>query len=581
MKFSELEKMNAVDTSEYPKVKLAVLGDCATQHICTAVRGMGIYEKLNIEITEADYNQIELQLFDPDSEVYEAVPEYVLLMLCQEKLYEAFCETESSERTSFAQNQLDKIKNYHDSINRVIAGRGGSVRILQSTFSEVDDAVLGSYGAKTEASYIYQVRKLNLMLMEYASGNGNVFLVDVASLEAKYGYEKLHDNRTYFVGKLPIATKYLPDLAKCVVDIIKSARGTIHKCVVLDLDNTLWGGVIGDDGIENIEIGELGQGQAFTRLQRWFLELKKRGIILCVCSKNEEEAAKLPFEKHPEMILKLDDIAVFVANWEDKASNIRSIQEILNIGMDSMVFIDDNPFERGVVKELIPDICVPDLPEDPSEYLPYLQSLNLFETASFSGEDAGRTAQYQAEASRVSQQKKFENYEDYLASLEMVAEVSSFDAFHMPRIAQLTQRSNQFNLRTVRYTEEEVRAIAEDESHITMYFTLRDKYGDHGLISVVILDKKPEDNSLFISEFLMSCRVLKRGMEEFIVDSIVSCAKENGFAKVVGEYVPTPKNKMVEKLYANMGLTDMQGGFFATNVDEYKMHRTYISKKES
>lgn len=580
MKFSDLEKKSMEDKAGLPVIKMAVLGDCATQHICKAISGMGVLEHLNIEITEADYNQIELQLFDENSEIYEASPDYVLLMMCQEKLYEAYCETSVELRSGFAESMLARIQSYHDSVRTTMAAKGKSVRILQSLFSEVDDAVFGSFAAKTECSYLFQVRKLNLLLMQNAAGNGNTFLLDLDSLESQVGAQKLHDNRTYFVGKLPVSTKYLPELAKSVVDIIKANRGQIYKCVVLDLDNTLWGGVIGDDGIEKIEIGELGQGQAFSRLQRWLLELKKRGIILCVCSKNEEEAAKLPFEKHPDMILHLSDIAVFVANWEDKASNIRGIRDILNIGMDSMVFLDDNPFERNAVRELIPEICVPELPEDPSEYLPYLQSLNLFETASFSGEDSGRTAQYQAESSRVNEQKKYESYDEYLKSLEMIATAKPFDSFHMPRIAQLTQRSNQFNLRTVRYTEEEVRSVSESRDHYTLYFTLKDKFGDHGLISVVILDKNKEgeaQDTLFISAFLMSCRVLKRGMEEFIVDTIIETALNNGYKRVVGEYIPTPKNKMVEHLYSSMGFEAAGDGRYIADAGTYHKHEVHIA----
>ena len=214
---------------------------------------------------------------------------------------------------------------------------------------------------------------------------------------------------------------------------------------------------------------------------------------------------------------------MFVANWEDKASDIRRIQQTLNIGMDSMVFLDDNPFERNLVRSMIPELTVPELPEDPALYVSYLQDLNLFETASYSQDDAKRTKQYQEEAERATLQASFGSYDDYLAGLGMVATAKPFDPFHYPRIAQLTQRSNQFNLCTVRYTETQIEALAASGDHITRYYTLRDKFGDYGLISVVVMDKQPE-STLFISEWLMSCRVLKRGMEEFIINDLVSLA---------------------------------------------------------
>lgn len=575
--YSELEKIcKKSDMTGLPVVRLSVLGDCATQHLCRAIRGMGYEEGLAVEIWEADYNQIELQLVDEQSPLYGSRPDMVLLMLCHQKLYETFCSTPESERPQFAERMTKKVTGYWE----MVAARC-EARILQSNFMLVDDAVFGNYANKTAYSYAYQVRKLNVLLMQAAQESAvgkRVSVVDLDLLQQRYGAESVQDDRTYFVGKLPIAVKYLPAVAEQVIRIIKALRGSVKKCIVTDLDNTLWGGVIGDDGIENIQIGELGQGQAFSGLQTWLKELKKRGILLAVCSKNEEAAAKLPFEKHPEMILKLDDFAMFVANWEDKAGNIRRIQETLNIGMDSIVFLDDNPFERELVRSLIPDICVPELPEDPSAYLPYLRQCGLFETASFSEEDTKRTGQYREEALRASEQSRYENYEEYLQSLHMEAYVSPFDAFHTPRIAQLSQRSNQFNLRTIRYTEADVERLSKDERYETLFFCLKDAFGDYGLISVVVLEKQPE-GVLFIEEWFMSCRVLKRGMEEFIADTIVGKARELGCQRVVGEYLPTPKNQMVERLYERLGFTPLGEGRYEAKVEEYSMHETQIGRQ--
>jgi FkbH-like protein len=288
-------------------------------------------------------------------------------------------------------------------------------------------------------------------------------------------------------------------LAKNLHDTIQAITGTFKKCLILDLDNTMWGGIIGDDGMEGIQIGDLGIGKAFVEFQLWIKELKYRGIIIAVCSNNTEEIAKEPFISHPDMALKLEDIAVFVANWENKVDNIRHIQSILNIGFDSMVFLDDNPFEREMVKKGIPELTVPSLPEDPAEYLIYLRSLNLFETASFTDEDKVRTRQYQEEAKREILQKSFANEEEFLKNLGMVSEVKAFDKFTIPRIAQLSQRSNQFNLRTIRYTEEEVRSIANSKDYFTLSLTLDDIYGNYGLIGYVVL-RRMNNKSLFIDK---------------------------------------------------------------------------------
>jgi FkbH-like protein len=331
--------------------------------------------------------------------------------------------------------------------------------------------------------------------------------------------------------------------------------------------------------LEGIQIGELGMGRAFSDFQMWIRELGRRGVILAICSKNEENAAKEPFEKHNEMVLRLEDIAVFVANWEDKAANIWRIQQILNIDMDSIVFLDDNPFERNAVASLIPEITVPDLPDDPAQYVPYLQSLNLFETASHTGGAENRARQYQAEARRVEAQKLFGSYDDYLKDLKMQAGARPFDEYHYPRIAQLTQRSNQFNLRTVRYNEADVRRLAKDGRYITLYFTLKDKISDYGLTGVVVMEKQDEE-TLFIDTWLMSCRVLKRGMEEFMINKIVETAAENGYRTVVGEYIKTPKNAMVAHIYEKLGFRNAGGGRFAAAVDSFVPNEAFIEENK-
>jgi FkbH-like protein len=302
-----------------------------------------------------------------------------------------------------------------------------------------------------------------------------------------------------------------------------------------------------------------------------------------VASKNNEETAKEPFEKHPDMVLTLDDIAVFMANWETKVDNIRAIQGILNIAFDSMVFLDDNPFERNMVRENIPGISVPELPEDPGKYLEYLYSLNLFETASYSQADKDRTKQYQVEAKRVSLAKTFTNEADFLKSLDMVSTVSGFSKFNTPRVAQLSQRSNQFNLRTIRYTEADITSMAENPDVIDLSFTLEDKFGDNGLIAVVIM-KKQDDETLFVDTWFMSCRVLKRGMENFTLNMMVECAKKRGYKRIIGEYLPTPKNKMVGQHYPNLGFASLEvaseGAKYILDVDSYQPRECYITKKE-
>ena len=568
-------KKNCARTPETPDgTRFALLGDCATQLLATAIRGYALEMNLPLRVFEADYDQIDAQLMDTGSEFYAFAPETVLLYRCTEKLYERFVRTPLDARAAFAETEIEKIRAEWARVQH-----GTKADILFFAFLPMDDGVFGSYALREGSAFPYQLLKLNYLLAEAAREAGNVRLIDLEPIRAHMGCDAFHDPKLYAIAKMPISTQALPAVASRVVDAILARKGRFHKCAIVDLDNTLWGGVIGDDGLEGIQIGELGQGHAFTEFQTWLKELKNRGVMLAVCSKNDEANAKEPFLRHPEMVLKLDDFSAFVANWEDKASNIRRIQKELNIGLDSMVFFDDNPFERNLVRTMLPEVEVPELPEDPAEYTAFARMQNLFDTNSYSDEDRVRTERYLAEKSRTELSAGIDNYDDYLKALGMKAVCAPFDAFHIPRIAQLTQRSNQFNLRTVRYSEQEIEEIAANPRYITRYYTLRDRFGEHGLIAVVILEKR--ENELFVNEWLMSCRVLKRGMEQFIADSILRAAREAGVARVVGEYIPTPKNAMVKDLYASMGFRPLGDGLYEARVDNYQNHQTFITEEEA
>lgn len=558
--FPEIKKNCKKDTAGMPEYKLALLGDCATQHLSQAIKGCSYERGLAVQVFDADYNQILAQIMDPGSELYEFKPQTVVIDMCTEKLYEAFRNAEQKE--DFAERKLQEISSYWNGLEKA------DCKIIQFNFPEIDDRVLGNYGAVNQGSFINQLRKLNIRLGEEAGKRGNVYIADIAYIQNEMGRKHFSDAKLYYSAKMPYSLEALVEIGMEVSGIVEAFMARIRKCMVLDLDNTLWGGVIGDDGLNGIQIGELGVGHAFQAFQEWLLELKKTGIILCVCSKNDEDKAKEPFEKHPEMVLKLEDFAMFTANWTDKASNIKNMAEILNLGIDSFVFIDDNPFERDQVRSMVPGITVPEMPEDPAEYVDFLKAQNLFERITVSSADSDRTRQYREEAGRRNLETSFGSYDEYLEALDMVGEAKAFDEFNTPRIAQLSQRSNQFNLRTVRYTEDQVRELAGSEEYITRYFTLKDKFGDHGLISVMVVKK--DGNQGFIENWFMSCRVLKRGMEEYIMNALWKAAVEAGLKKVVGEYIASPKNGMVKDIYEKMGFIPIEDNRFVMDVDNYK-----------
>ncbi|WP_316746443.1 HAD-IIIC family phosphatase [Pedobacter gandavensis] len=571
--FKELKRNLKKDPGSLPTRKVALLGDAATQFLAVAIQGMGYERNYNIDLFEAEYNQIERQVLDPTSDFYEFAADYSIVFQSTHKLLEKYSTTSPAEQINMADDRLDFIRMLCNSV---------SGRIIYYNYPEIEDTVFGSYATKVPSSFTFQLRKLNFELMKIAQEYPNFFICDIAGLQNKFGRDQMFNSHVYVSTEMVLSLDILPYVASRTLDILCAIEGKFKKCLILDLDNTTWGGIVGDDGWENIQVGHgLGIGKAFTEFQQWVKKLKNRGIIIAVCSKNDEDKARAPFELNPEMVLKMDDIAVFVANWDNKADNIRLIQSVLNIGFDSMVFLDDNPFERNIVRENVPEITVPELPEDPGEYLEYLYSLNLFETASYSNADAERTAQYQVEHQRASLLKTFTNEADFLKSLNMVSEVKNFDSFNKVRVAQLSQRSNQFNLRTVRYTEAEIESLGQDDQYVSFSFDLSDKFGENGLICAIIL-KKEDPETLFIDTWFMSCRVLKRGMEDFTLDRLITYAKENGFKRLVGEYLPTAKNQMVAAHYPKLGFQQLEGTAelqFELEVAQHQSKEFYITHK--
>lgn len=568
--FQELKRNCKKDATGLPPVKVALVGDTATQLLSTAIKGTGVDLGFQVVLFEAEYNQVEQQFMDPGSDLHTFDPEFIIVFQSTHKWAEKHALTGNEGKMALADERLDFVRSICAS---------SRAKIIYLNYPEIDDTVFGSYANKVSLSFSWQVRKFNYGLMGLAKQTPNLFICDLAALQNKYGRNWMFDASIYTSTEMILSIDSLPAVSARILDIICALKGKFKKCLILDLDNTVWGGVVGDDGLEGIQLGHgLGIGKAFTEFQMWVKKLKDRGIIICICSKNDEDKAKEPFEKHPDMVLRLGDIAVFMANWETKVDNIRAIQQILNIGFDSMVFLDDNPFERNIVREHIPGITVPELPEDPADYLEFLYSLNLFETASYSTTDKDRTKQYQVEAQRVGYAKTFHDEADFLRSLNMVSTVEGFTKFNTPRVAQLSQRSNQFNLRTVRYTEADLEALAHDPDVIPVTFTLEDKFGDNGLICVIIM-KKMDTVSLFVDTWFMSCRVLKRGMEHFTLNTLVAKAREKGYHRIVGEYLPTLKNGMVKDHYDRLGFTPLGDGRYELDLETYQDKVCYIKTK--
>lgn len=568
--FKDLQKQSSSIGGK--TVKLALLSDNSTQLLATAIKGYGIEYGINLNIFEAGFDQIDLLVFDNNSIIYTDSFDFILIYISSEKLYDKFINYKNNERENFADEYISYINNLINTIKTKTKSK-----IIIFNFISLENDIFGNYSLSVKSSFTFQIMKLNYLLNEQSILD-NFHILDYNKICQLYGYNNIINKKYYYAAKITINIEYLPAVAKNITDIISSSIGNIKKCVILDLDNTLWGGIVGDDGYDKIQIGSLGSGPIYTDIQKYFKELKNRGIILAVCSKNDENNAKEPFIKNKEMILSLDDITIFTANWNDKASNIADIQKQLNISYDSMVFIDDNPAERELVKNIIPDITVPDLPGEPEKYLSFIKSLNLFETISFSQEDLIRTNFYHEEFKRNENKKQYSSIEEYLKHLEMKSSVKPLDNFNYARVSQLTQRTNQFNMRNSRYTEEDILKIMNSNEYASFIFSLKDKFGDYGIISAVIL--KIYDNNIFIDTWVMSCRVFGRGMENFIMHKITEYAQKHNIDTITAEHIQTNKNTILKDLYLNFNFKQ-ENNIFTLNTKDYKTHEYYITEEDN
>lgn len=522
-------------------LRLALLGSSTLKHLVPAIRVGALRHGVWVEIFEGEYGQYRQDLVDTSDDLANFKPDVVLLAL------------DAHHVTAGSGGRVDT------ALDNMIACWEGAKKnygatVIQQTILPVLPRLLGNNEQREPESPAALIDSLNARLRAAADQHG-VHLLSVDNAAAQHGVREWYDAVLWHRSKQevhPRASHYYGDL---VGRLLGALRGRSSKCLVLDLDNTLWGGVIGDDGLEGIQLGQGSTvGEAFVAFQQYALQLARRGIILAVCSKNDEANALGPFDKHPDMVLRRKDIACFVANWQDKAGNLRHIAKTLNIGLDSLVFADDNPFERNLVRQELPEVQVPELPEDAALYIDTIADAGYFEALSITAEDRERGGQYRANIEREELRASATDMEGYLRGLAMELDVRRFDGIGLSRIVQLINKTNQFNLTTRRYTEADVRAMMADPTTAAYQFRLVDRFGDNGMIAVLI-GRLTRPDTLTIDTWLMSCRVLGRQVEEACLNVMIDAARRLGASKLQGEFVPSPKNSMVREHYQKLGFT--------------------------
>jgi len=527
--------------------RLAVLSNSAIDMIVPALKASALRHGIALEVVQPSYDQVAQEALTPDSKVNSSMPDAVLLALDYRAIPLKLSPGDREVASATVQGAIGYLQALRNGIN----AHSNAVCIFQN-FAPPVEPLFGSLDRALPGTRRHLLDAINRELAAMVLDSGNV-LLDVAGLAEIVGLAEWHNTRLWNMAKFSFSNQIIPLYAEHVARTVAALRGKSRKVLILDLDNTAWGGVIGDDGLDGIKVAQGdARGEAHLAVQRLALDLRQRGVVLAVASKNADDVAREPFEKHPEMLLKLDHIAVFQANWNDKATNIQAIAAELNLGLDAMVLVDDNPAERGLVRKLLPQVAVPELPEEPAWYTRYLAAAGYFEAVAFSSEDLQRAGFYQANARRASLQKQVGGVDAYLASLDMTITFQPFDATGRARIVQLINKSNQYNLTTRRYTDPEVAAAEADPHVFTLQVRLADTFGDNGMISVVIC--RPADPGVWeIDTWLMSCRVLGRNVQNMVLREILEHARNARIHMLKGVYHPTEKNKLVVDHYARLG----------------------------
>ena len=570
-----LKRQLSEDGTERIKKRIAVLGGSTTDDIVSAAELFLLNNGIEPEFWQSEYNKYwEDGVFGND-ELEEFAPDLVWVCTSQANLR---LRSDPALTAEEAQQRLDAELSRFEQLWEKLKRFG--CPIVQNNFDAPFYALMGSMDSWDIRGAGYAVNYLDLEFARHAQ-KGDILLLDLAGTAAEYGLERWHDRSYWYMYKYMCAREAVPSVAYKFSLIVKSLYGRNKKLLALDLDNTMWGGIVGDDGVDALEIGqETGTAQSYYEFQQYVKDLSKLGVVLTVCSKNEEENA-LAGLSHPEGAVRPEDFALIKANWEPKDRNLLETVQQLDLLPSAIVFADDNPAERAIVGRTIPEAAVPELDgERPESYIQTISRGGWFEPVAISADDLSRNEMYRRNAKRAELAANAGDYGEYLTSLEMKAEICGFRDIYLKRISQLTNKSNQFNLTTRRFTAEQMEGFMTSESHITLYGKLTDNCGDNGVVSVVVGEIKDAD-TLEITLWLMSCRVLKREMELAMLDVLVRKAKARGIKKIVGVYLPTAKNKMVSRLYPDVfGFAEVGEGIFELDAESYEFKTKYIDITE-
>jgi FkbH-like protein len=552
---------------------IAILGGSTTSEIKNILELFLLKIGIKPSFYESEYNKYYEDALFGNDELDKFNPDIIYIHITNKNIIKFPGTKDSSEDVDLLiSSEIQKYKSIWSSLSKF------DCAIIQNNFDYTENRNLGNLDCYDIHGKTYFINKLNDEFSLNARGIKKLYINDINYLSSYVGIRYWFDQSLWHQSKYAISMESIPELAFNISKIIFSIFGKSKKCLVLDLDNTCWGGVVGDDGLDGIHMGtETAIAESYTVFQKYVKELKDRGITIAICSKNDFENAKEGFS-HPESILKFDDFTSFKANWIPKHKNILDIANEINIDVNSLVFIDDNPVEREIVLSYIPSVSVPDVGSDVVEYIKHIDRNGYFEPISLSDDDINRSQYYEDNKKRANEQVTFQSYDEFLVSLDMTAKIKSFSSIYLGRITQLTNKTNQFNLTTKRYTVGEIENISANDSYIKLYGKLADKFGDNGLVAITI--GRLLGNQCHIDLWLMSCRVIKRGIEFAMLDELVRRCKEKGISEIVGYYFKSAKNSMVSDLYDKFGFilseADNEDTTWKLDISNYENKNIFI-----
>ena len=538
-----------------PKFKLAILRSFTVEPIVALLRAEAFLHGIDLEVHVGDFNTYVQEIVDASSPLYRFAPNAVILAVRAEEVAPDLTREFADLSQEAARQAAERVTRGYEQWINSFRHNSQAALILHSL--ERPRSAFGVLDSQSESGQSGIIRQVNRELRRIAGSHHGVYVLDYDALVARYGRQHWHDERKWLMARLPIAADHLLPMAREWMRYVVPLSGRTAKCLVVDLDNTLWGGVIGEDGMTGIKIGAEYPGAAFQSLHRALLDLSRRGILLAICSKNNLDDAMEALEKHPGMLVRSKHFACMRINWTDKAQNLREIAQELNIGIDSLAFLDDNPFEREQVRAALPEVTVIDLPQNPLDYAAAVRDCPVFERLTLSAEDQQRTAMYAEQHQRATAEQNFQSKEDFFRFLEQEAELEPVTDLTRARVAQLTQKTNQFNLTTRRYTEQQIAEMAARPGWHIFSIKVKDRFGDHGLVGVAIAHDEGEQCE--IDTFLLSCRVIGRTVETALLAHIAKSAAQRGCKRLVGWFLPTKKNAPARDFYQQHGFQRDEG----------------------